>query len=337
MLAIVTAAVLVAVPDPGTVPALHVRTEADALLPCPAGAALAAAVRRRLPEVAVATEGPLGGDDLLASVVRDGPGWRLYVARPTGEVAVTRVFRLRRTDCDEIGDASALILDRFLVELAWPGRAAGIEPLPPWGPSPQGPIDVSPGGAQPFAKPAAAAPEPVLGRIAISAGAAVRLSLPLDGAGGLGLDASVRLHQRWRASVWALLGPSRDRAVVVRDRLRGSLHTQAGMVAVTGAACRDRERISLCGGALAGGALLFAGATGSLYDKRDAWSILPVAGGYGRAALAFPSGFEIAAEAAVVVHLGRARFEVAGVSESIVDSPLVDGLVGVRIGWVLAD
>ncbi|MHB8879433.1 MAG: hypothetical protein ACYC8T_37545 [Myxococcaceae bacterium] len=131
----VLAALLVAGASPRA-PVLRVSVEKDAASRCRANAALVKAVRARLPSVRVAAGGAQGPEDLSASMSPEGEAWRFEVRRASGELAMTRT--LRRLQCAQLGDTGALILERYLEEISWSGRAIGIEPLPRAGPPPAG-------------------------------------------------------------------------------------------------------------------------------------------------------------------------------------------------------
>ena len=127
MLALVATYLCLAGAPPRT-PLLRVAVEKDTPSACRANAALVKAVQTRLPAVRVATQGALAPEDLAASLSSDEAGWHLEVRRFDGQVAMTRT--LRRLECSQVGDTSALILERYLEEIAWRGRSVGIEPLP---------------------------------------------------------------------------------------------------------------------------------------------------------------------------------------------------------------
>ncbi|MBL8955765.1 MAG: hypothetical protein JNK82_33635 [Myxococcaceae bacterium] len=114
-------------------PALHVEKSGDARLPCAANAALEQAVKVRLPRVRLAKGRAVGGD-LVAQISSSGGGFRFEVRKADGSVAMSRDLF---SGCAQLGDTSALILERYLAQIAWSGREAGlVAPSPPM-PKPQ--------------------------------------------------------------------------------------------------------------------------------------------------------------------------------------------------------
>lgn len=132
--------------------ALHVDKGLDAGLPCAANAALEQAIKVRLPRVRVA-RGRLGVDDLSAAITAAGGGFRFEVRRADGSVAMSRDLF---SGCPQLGDTSALILERYLAQISWAGRDVGlVAPSPPVPPKP---------------KPAPLPPPPVVVVEAVDAG-----------------------------------------------------------------------------------------------------------------------------------------------------------------------
>lgn len=108
--------------------ALHVEKAADAKLPCAANAALEQAIKVRLPRVRLA-KGRAAAGDLVAQISPTGGGFRFEVRRADGSVAMSRDLF---SGCAQLGDTSALILERYLAQISWAGRDVGlVAPSPP--------------------------------------------------------------------------------------------------------------------------------------------------------------------------------------------------------------
>ncbi len=158
MLAMLTAAVLSA----GGA-ALHVEKSGDAKLPCAANAALEQAIKVRLPGVRLAKGKPAQGD-LVAQIAASPGGFRFEVRRADGSVAMSRDLF---SGCAQLGDTSALILERYLAQISWAGRDVGLvapSPPPPRPLPPPPVVQVEPvdAGRAEEAPPAApGGPEPV--------------------------------------------------------------------------------------------------------------------------------------------------------------------------------
>ncbi len=109
VLGLITAAVLSS--------ALHVDKALDAKLPCPANAALEQAIKVRLPQV------KLGKGDLRARITATEGGFRLELQRADGSAAMSRDLY---SGCAQLGDMSALIIERFLTPSPLVGEKAGV-------------------------------------------------------------------------------------------------------------------------------------------------------------------------------------------------------------------
>ena len=115
---------------------LHVEKKGDAKLPCAANAALEQAIKVRLPGVRLARGKP-AGPDLTAEISATSGGFRFEVRRADGSVAMSRDLF---SGCAQLGDTGALILERYLQQIRWEGREAGlVAPSPPPPPQPRPP------------------------------------------------------------------------------------------------------------------------------------------------------------------------------------------------------
>ncbi|MBK7861595.1 MAG: hypothetical protein IPJ65_23865 [Archangiaceae bacterium] len=130
-----------------TAPALHVERAADAQLPCRANDALEQAIKVRLPRVRL-TRAKATGADLSAQISRGEGGFRFEVRRADGTVAMGRDLY---SGCEQLGDTSALILERYLAQISWAGRDVGLvaeSPPPPAPALPAPPLVVTDAGTE---------------------------------------------------------------------------------------------------------------------------------------------------------------------------------------------
>jgi hypothetical protein len=132
---------------------LHVDPSLDAKLPCKANAALEQAIRARLPRARVTSRGALGPNDLLVRIVAAEHGFVFEVQRRDGAVAMSRDLS---SSCEQLGELSGLILERYLAGISWSGSEAGLVAPPP--PAPAKPAPREPLPPPPLQQ--APAPEP---------------------------------------------------------------------------------------------------------------------------------------------------------------------------------
>jgi hypothetical protein len=119
---------------------LHVDRSGDAKLPCAANAALEQAIKVRLPRVRVGHGRPAGAD-LAAVISSTSGGFRFEVLRADGAVAMSRDLF---SGCAQLGDTSALILERYLAQISWAGREVGLVAESPPAPRPARPAEPLP-------------------------------------------------------------------------------------------------------------------------------------------------------------------------------------------------
>jgi hypothetical protein len=156
---------------------LHVDKGLDAKLPCPANAALEQAIKVRLPRVRL-SRAKLSAGDLSASIAPSAGGFRFEVRRHDGSLAMGRDLF---SGCAQLGDTSALILERYLADISWEGRELEpkpkpkpepepLKPLPP--PEPAAPAEPPPPvpPAEPSEAPSPESPETaaLIGRIGVA-------------------------------------------------------------------------------------------------------------------------------------------------------------------------
>jgi hypothetical protein len=132
-------------------PALHLgtgaRADADKGLPCPGHAALSGALGQLIAGIRI-EEGPVIEGDLVARLSRERGRWQLLVKQADGSVALRRSLDLPAKECALLGRTAALVIDRYLEDVRWPGRPPKLQPLPQ--PEPSGepsppPLPVEPG------------------------------------------------------------------------------------------------------------------------------------------------------------------------------------------------
>jgi hypothetical protein len=152
---------------------LHVDPSLDAKLPCKANAALEQAIRARLPRARVTSRGALGPNDLLVRIVGSGHGYVFEVQRRDGAVAMSRDLS---SSCEQLGELSGLILERYLAGISWTGSEAGLVAPPP-------PVPVKPAPREPLPPPPlqqAPAPEPADAGTAAEIGETVSRPPPVE-------------------------------------------------------------------------------------------------------------------------------------------------------------
>lgn len=208
-------------------------------------ATLAVAIRARMPQVALGEGERGGGDNLVVMTQGLGPERiALTVERPDGTRLLTR---------DVVGDeaaaaeTAALILERFLRSLSWPGLLpllAVARPRPP--PTPLAPPSPTPGGlATPLGWRASLAVLARAGRAPLGAGLAVAVqgSAFYGGLLAIGWQPEVT-----RARIEEPSGASRD-----GGRLRLTTAAALGEVG----ACAAFADWRACAGGLAGAGLTY--------------------------------------------------------------------------------
>ena len=338
-------------------PALRVDAAADAGLPCAANAALDGSLRQRLPGVRV-EEGPeagLAGADLHASLRPEAGAWALELRRGGGEVALRRRLAFAPGACGLAADTAALVIDRFLEEIRWPGRPPSIAPLPaPPRPeplekavaAPQPPPKIEPPkpDASPAAQLAPASISPIglaapgaggadpSGRLTIALGPAAWVGLPRDLRAAALLEATLRLADRFEVGVTALAALPSASAVTISGESRGTLSVQSALVGAIASACADAGRFRLCGGPLAGVRASSGSPSGRLFQASSALLIQPELGLRATAALPISSRFSLALVALAAAPLGSGTFNVAG-ADAARELPAVDLSLGLRLGF----
>ena len=293
-------------------PALHVQVEADAQAgPCAPGAALEAALRSRLPGVRVEREAAVGAADLMSELRPEGPGWRLLLRRSGGETALSRPFALAASDCKLAAQTAALMVDRFLAEVRWPGRPASIEPLPRPPPPPPPPAVLDPA----IHAPAPLPPRPAAHRhrLALALGPAAWLGAPSDLRAAALLAAEVRAFGSFEIGMVALLAATSSEDVTIDRQLRGQIRVQSALWMGAASACAEAARFRFCGGALFGGRGSLGSAAGDLLFRRSSRFLLqPEAGLRARADWRLSSRFALGIDLIGARALTSASFVVGG-------------------------
>ena len=298
-------------------PGLVVTTDGDATQSCAAGAALQEALRLRLPAVRLETSGSAHGDDLVASLTPHPGHWKLTVTKADGAVAVSRDLQAPESGCAELAATAALIVDRYLTDIEWPGRPVSFEP-----------------------------PPPIVQGVSIALGAGGSLGAfgaPSFAANpALSLEVAARLREPWRLGIW-LFGEltSSQTSVDVNSARVGSLQTQMGIAAVTGQLCGGRDSFSACGGVVAGVAVVGAWSTGALYQKETRPGVLPAAGLAGHLSYRFPFPVELGLDLSVVglpiqqeFYVTEAIYLGGGAQTSELVTPALDAVATIRLAWV---
>jgi hypothetical protein len=329
LLAILLAIVAAADSGASGIPAVHVRVDRDASLPCPAGAALAHAVHARLPRVRIVEDGPPEGGDLGASLTPNGEGWRLELERSDGSVVLQRQLGESRGDCSDVADTSSMIIERHLIDIEWPGAPVTIDPLAT-------PVETTQARPE-IPKPAS----PWIDLPTIEAGGSGRLGIPIELAPGLSLEVAARILSTLRVSLWAYWGTATSIPFAVggNSPVGGSLWLQTLFGAATASLCGSIRSASTCAGGLIGAAVAISGATPTadqtVYSPKRRARALPAAGALARIAQPLPWHFEIALEGSVIVPIGQAAFEIYEAPPQTpprIATATVDGLVSLRLG-----
>ncbi|HZN92610.1 MAG TPA: hypothetical protein VFB81_07885 [Myxococcales bacterium] len=300
-------------------PALRVSLHPDPSLPCPAGEALAAALQRAMPDVEVRPDesGEGGAEDLRVAVAAQGGGWTLQLLRPGGGAVLTRSLDAGGDrGCAELLDAGALVVDRYLADVAWPGRAPQVAPLLP--PPPRAP------------------PATLLGPPwSVAVGLQGTAGWPLDASAGLALALGGALGGGWGyAGLRLSVARDLDRAIVAGTELRGNMRVWSAQALLAAGPCGALgPTVRACGGALAGALGASVSATGYVYRQRERTFALPAAGAFAAAAWApGDHGLELGAEATALGRLGQVAVAVEGTSAEY-RTPWAEVGVWLFAGW----
>lgn len=313
-----SAAIVLLAVAAGPRPALHVRLEPDPSLPCPAGAALAAALQRAMPDVQIVTSGAPAPDDLLVQVATLGSGWTLEVTSASGSPLLTRSLDAAgERACSDLADAGALIVDRYLSYVSWPGRAPAVSPLAP-------PVPPAP-------------PPPPLGLgppWTVAAGLMGTAGLPEDAAAGLGVELAGSIGQWGRASLLLAVARDLDRAVRVGRELRGTVEVWSAQALLSMGPCGGAGAWQLCAGGLAGALGASASAQGFLYQRRTRTFALPAAGLFARGGWRPWPSLELSGQAAALGRFSQVSVTVEG-TEVAYRTPWAEVGLWLLAGWRL--
>lgn len=303
---------------PMTRPALRVSARPDPSLPCPAGEALAEALRRAMPDVEVRPdEGEGSAEDLTIQVSAQGGGWRLQLLRLGGEAVLTRSLDASGDrGCAELADAGALVVDRYLADVAWPGRVPQVAPLAP--PEPRAPAQALLG--PPWA---------------VAVGPQGTAGWPADAAAGLALEVSGALGGGWgRAALRLAAARDLDRSIVAGAERRGNMRVWSAQALLSAGPCGALgTTVRACAGATAGALGANVSATGFIYQQRARTFALPAAGAFASATWA-PGGqaFELGAAANALGRLGQVSVTVEGTGAEYL-TPWAEVGVWFYAGW----
>jgi len=298
-------------------PALRVSLAPDPSLPCPAGEVLAESLRRAMPDVEVQGDGgDAAPDDLRVAVTAQGGGWTLQLVRPGGEPVLTRSLDAGGDrGCAELADAGALVVDRYLADVAWPGRAPQVAPLEP--PPSRGPAPVLLGAPW-----------------AVAVGPQGTAGWPLDAAAGLAVEASAALGSWGRVALRVAASRDLNRAIVAGAELRGNMRVWSAQALLSVGRCGALGATArVCGGGVAGALGANVSATGFVYQQRPRTFALPAGGGFAGVAWA-PGGrsFELGAQASAMGRLGQVAVTVEGTGAEY-RTPWAEVGVWLFAGW----
>jgi hypothetical protein len=121
-------------------PVIVIASHADAAYGCPIHDAVLGALERRLPGLGVRRDGVAEESDFRLAIGSDGGGtWRLTLSLADGRLVLSRELPRNSWDCRDAAELGALIIERYFVELAWPGMKGAT----PWIAGPRAPA-VSP-------------------------------------------------------------------------------------------------------------------------------------------------------------------------------------------------
>jgi hypothetical protein len=299
-------------------PALRVSLAPDPSLPCPAGEVLAEALRRAMPDVEIqpVEGGAPSGDDLTVAVTAQGGGWTLRLLRPGGEAVLTRSLDAAGDrGCAELADAGALVVDRYLADVAWPGRAPQVAPLAPPPPHTPAPALLGP----PWS---------------LAVGPQGTAGWPVDTAVGLALEASGALGSWGRAALRVAAARDLNRAIVAGTELRGNMRVWTAQALLSAGPCGALgTTVRACAGAVAGALGANVSATGFVYQQHPRTFALPAAGAFAGAAWA-PGGrsFELGAQASALGRFSQVAVTVEGTSAGYL-TPWAEVGVWLFAGW----
>ncbi|MBI3178779.1 MAG: hypothetical protein HYZ27_03920 [Deltaproteobacteria bacterium] len=296
---------------PATGPQLLVDVTADAALTCAAGEALANALRKRLPGVRVGTQGVAGAQDLTASLRRDGPHWLLALSRADGEAVLVRDLAHDPSQCVGLAEAAALVIDRFLTDVNWPGLSAGIDPQALAEPPPPPPLPP---------------PAPFWLGASLAAGPSVRATRGESVDIGAYVQAGLLMPYGARAELEALAYSAHRNFVITDDpvtgpRKLGSLVTASATTWAGLSLCRG-EAVTGCVQVRAGATFLDVSPRGRdlhAKDERGAWRATLGAGaavGY-----ALPWELEVVTTLNGMLVLNPVVMRVEGLSEPAYTAP----------------
>jgi len=263
--------------------------------------------------------------------VHDG-AWTLSV------VDGDRQERLRRaltaSSCVEAADAAAIIVERYLVSVAWRGSEARLRPIAP---PPVAAASVAPA---PVAPPAAVEPtapsepsQPWFRRPEVALGPAVVLGVHGLVAGG-SLQAAVRVRAV-RAGLW--LGgtvPEPQDVLVANGTLLGKLSMNFAFAYATGSGCLTLGPLEACVGAALGAALAYGTVSGNIHAGSPT-ALAPLAlGGVVRLAYASPVGFTVALDALGGAPVRRPSFSIENYPTTLTfPVPAAEAVAALHAGW----
>jgi hypothetical protein len=323
--------------------ALRVDPAADAQQPCAANAALAQALRLRLPGVRVEdapASQPGEQGDLRALVRREGPAWALELRDQGGELALRRELELGPDRCGLLAETAALMVDRFLEQIRWAGRPPSIEPLPApeRRPEPAPPpalvVEPAPAPAPPASPAPAPSPplEPRPNALLVSLGPAAWLGAPSELRAAAQLSLTARLGEVAQVGGLLIAGTATSQPVTIEARARGATSVQPALAAALGGACTDGLGLSLCASALAGARVSSGSASGALFQRSGALLWQPSLGAQLSASRRLGGRFEVALDASAASALGAASFQVVG-ADAARPLPSLDVWACLRLGW----
>ncbi len=318
-------------------PAVHLEVATDAASPCAAGAALEEQLRLRLPGVRIEHDAPDEPGDLHASLRRDQGAWLLQV-RDGERVALHRTLHFGETECRVAAETGALIVERFLVEVRWPGRPASIEPLPapPPPPPPEAapPIVASPPPERVAAPVAPASVVEPRRHFTLALGPAAWLGLPSDLRAAAMLTATLRLSEPLEAGLLVLASAASSQPVLIGDNNRGSSRVQPALIALFASACAEATPVRLCAGGLAGARGSYGSASGArLFQQTSGLIVQPEMGLRASAAVRLSSHFELGLELLSAAALGSASFVVQSSPPVSRALPTFDVVAALHLGW----
>jgi hypothetical protein len=319
LLAILLASLVAAAQRP---PVLLVRLDGDATLPCPAGATLTAALKTRLSSSTVVNEGTPQDDDLLIALTPDGIGWRLEVSRADGSVALQRHINSQRAGCEDVADIGALIVERHLIDIEWPGRPVSVDPL---------------ASAEVKTEAAPVERRPIVDGLDVEVGGAGRAGVPTELAPGLSVDIGTRAISILHVSLWGYFGTSRSVPFTVggNSPVTGTLWMETFFASATASFCGEVKTLVGCAGPLFGTAIAIGWSQGFVYQTHRSTEVIPAAGVLGR--LTYPIAWKLGVtlEVGAVVPLGRATFQIEDYPTAPeIRSAAFDVVGALRLGWV---